>query len=1156
MGTRPNNNQERLNEKFIDLLDELASFMIKRGEQFRARAYQKAQEVIVLHSDDITSDNYVNLQKSAGIGETIMKKFKEFIETGTLKVLERERANPQNIFAEIYGIGPKKAAELVEKGIKTIADLREKQSEVLNPIQRVGLKYYEDILERIPRAEIDEYDEVFKHVLEGTGLKYEIVGSYRRGAKTSGDIDVILTSRSEKSFRDFVDRLLEHGIILEILSRGSSKCLVIAKLPDAKHARRVDFLYSTPEEYPFSVLYFTGSKIFNTVMRARALSMGYSMNEHGITKRGTKEKILDIFPDERSIFTFLGMEYKNPEERVDGRSVITKMESPVIDINIVPTIPPIITKGVTPKNKTVKKRLTKEESEIEKAKKEEEKTLLKMEQLKIKEAKQFAEKEAKEAKKLALKTAKEAQKETRRIQKQEKSTKKNKTVKQRPKEPTPKELISTPKESTLKEPTPKESSPKEPTTKESSTKKNKIKDSSKTIKIRRPKMKEVPIPSIPSTSCPPIDLNSTDPILHSLQHFKVQGFPILDTLSEETLNQMLLAANTTYYNTTDTGFQILTDNEYDILKEFIQNKYPKNIVVQEIGAPVVEKNKVTLPYQMPSMDKIKPNTGALQSWKLKYKGPYTISCKLDGVSGMYSTEGPVPKLYTRGNGTVGQDISHLIPYLRLPSFNIDNTINQKIVIRGEFVISKQTFREKYADTFANARNLVAGTINRLTVNDTIRDIDFVTYEVIEPMVKPSTQMAKLQEWGFNTVQNRNLEREQLSNNHLSEILVDWRKNYIYEIDGIIVSNDSVYRRGSKNPEHAFAFKMVLSDQMTEAKVLDVIWTASKDGYLKPRVQIEPVQLSGVKIEYATGFNAAFIETNKIGMGAIIQIIRSGDVIPHIKSVIVPAEHAKMPTVPYIWNSTHVDILLEDASMDATVREKNITGFFRGIEVDGLSSGNVARIVTAGYDTVPKILAMSKTDLLTIEGFKEKMADKIYNGIREKTESASLEQLMAASNIFGRGFSDKRIGLILEECPDILVSTEDISTKMKRVKGIKGMAAKTAEAFVEKIPDFLGFMEECKLLDKVSNKSNKNEMVETSDKTHPLYKKSIVMSGTRDKELEKAIVDVGGILGSSVSKNTFAVITPDIDAKTGKVATARELGVPIYTAEQFRSLLLK
>ena len=173
----------------------------------------------------------------------------------------------------------------------------------------------------------------------------------------------------------------------------------------------------------------------------------------------------------------------------------------------------------------------------------------------------------------------------------------------------------------------------------------------------------------------------------------------------------------------------------------------------------------------------------------------------------------------------------------------------------------------------------------------------------------------------------------LSNELLSEVLVKWRADYLYEIDGVIVTDDNVYPRKSGNPEHSFAFKMVLSDQIAEVKVVDVLWNPSKDGYLKPRVQIEPIQLGGVKIEYATGFNAAFIEQNKIGLGALIQIIRSGDVIPHIRSVTIPAEAPKMPLVPYKWNDTHVDIMLEDIGSDTTVREKNITGFFRGIGVD-------------------------------------------------------------------------------------------------------------------------------------------------------------------------------------------------------------------------------
>jgi NAD-dependent DNA ligase len=671
-------------------------------------------------------------------------------------------------------------------------------------------------------------------------------------------------------------------------------------------------------------------------------------------------------------------------------------------------------------------------------------------------------------------------------------------------------------------------------------------------------MENAVIPTVPSILCP-IDHSSSDPILHALQHFKTEGIKVLESMNEDTLNTMLIKSNDAYYNVSAGERALLTDNEYDILKEHILERFPKNMGVQDIGAPVQGKNKVTLPYNLPSMDKIKPDTGALTGWKQKYSGPYVLSCKLDGVSGMYvvgkgtegtkSTkgtkgQGTVAKLYTRGNGTVGQDISHLIPYLNLPN-------EPGLVVRGEFIMKKAVFLAKYADHFANARNLVAGTINRLTVDEKIRDIDFVAYEVIAPVLKPSEQMAKLTETGFKTVQNMTM--ADVTNDSLSDTLVKLRKEYEYEIDGIIVCHDQVHSRTDGNPDYAFAFKMVLSDQMAEVKVLDVLWTASKDGYLKPRVQIEPVQLSGVRIEYATGFNGAFIETNRIGLGAVIQIIRSGDVIPHIRAVISPAEYPKMPTVAYTWNATHVDIMLEDKESDATVREKNITGFFRGVEVDGLSAGNVSRIVAAGFDTVPKILKMTKADFLTIDGFKDKLATKIHDGIRDKVAAANLTTLMAASNLFGRGFSDKRIALALEEYPDVLTSSESTVDKVKRLSETKGMAKKTAEAFVEAIPAFLGFMEDCGLVEKVRRSAVSENPVE--DTSHPLYKKSIVMSGTRDKELEAALSRVGAVLGSSVSSKTFAVITPEIDGTTGKVATAKSLGLKVMTPEEFKRVYL-
>jgi len=266
MATKPSG---RLNEKFIDLMEQLSDIMLKQGEPFRARAYQKAQESIMSFQDDILSPD--QLKGLPGIGSTIMEKLNEYMATGTLKVIEREKNNPVNILADIYGIGPKKAKELVEKGIVSIAQLRENQ-QMLNDIQKVGLRYYEDILKRIPRSEIQQYETIFvndfKKVATPTS-RFEIVGSYRRGAQNSGDIDVIITSESPQVFVNFINELIKEKIILEVLSRGNTKCLVIAKIPGSDSARRVDFLYSSPEEYPFSVLYFTGSKIFNTVMRSR-----------------------------------------------------------------------------------------------------------------------------------------------------------------------------------------------------------------------------------------------------------------------------------------------------------------------------------------------------------------------------------------------------------------------------------------------------------------------------------------------------------------------------------------------------------------------------------------------------------------------------------------------------------------------------------------------------------------------------------------------------------------------------------------------------------------------------------------------------------------------------------------------------------------------
>ena len=649
----------------------------------------------------------------------------------------------------------------------------------------------------------------------------------------------------------------------------------------------------------------------------------------------------------------------------------------------------------------------------------------------------------------------------------------------------------------------------------------------------------------------------------------------MDGLGKAVLKKALKYAVDLYYNEPEKVF--LSDNEFDVIKEYYDKKFEP---FMEIGAPIKQdKAKVTLPYPMPSMDKIKPSTGALDKWLAKYNDPseYVVSGKLDGISGLYvvnTKSGKTEKkLYTRGNGEVGQDISGLIPYLKLPIVTGDG----EVAIRGEFIISKKNFEEHFKGTGAkNARNTVSGIIGRKTVKpENVKLVDFVAYELMKPEMKISEQLEYISKLAdANVVKYKKMKK--LTNSELSNQLVDFRNNYKYETDGIIVAHDKLYKvRKNKNPEHAFAFKMVVSDQVVEAKVVDVIWTPSKDGYLKPRVRIEPVEIGGVTIEYATGFNAAFIEKNKIGVGALIQLVRSGDVIPDIKKVVVPAAEPLMPDVPYVWGKTHVDIMLaeENKAKDPIVKAKNITGFFRALDTEGLSSGTVDKLIAAGYDDVCKIIRITKEDLLKLDGFKEKRAAKIHGAIGKALEKASPILLMKASNVFGRGFGERRLEPIFEKYPDILVSKESNADKIKKVTTVPGIATLTASAFVEKIPEFLSFIKECGLEDrfiksgkqgkegKEGKKGQKEKAImivqeKKGDPSHPLYGKNIMFTGFRPKEVMTALKELGAKIGTSVSKKTFVLVVKDADEESGKTMKAKELGVPVMVIDDFREKYMK
>jgi DNA ligase (NAD+) len=606
-------------------------------------------------------------------------------------------------------------------------------------------------------------------------------------------------------------------------------------------------------------------------------------------------------------------------------------------------------------------------------------------------------------------------------------------------------------------------------------------------------------------------------------------------LSEKDLFLLLKHLDDLYYN----DETIITDIEYDILREYSENKYPNNTYFHCIGSEISNNEKVKLPIFMGSMNKIKSENNLIDNWIKKYKGNYVVSSKLDGVSGLYVKQNNCEQLFTRGNGEYGRDISKFIPYLNLPKHDHD------IIIRGEFIMSKEIFDAKYKNKFSNSRNLISGIINKKIINETINDIDFVCYELIDQIMKPKEQLEKLSELNYKIVEYSLFDI--IHNEILTSYLLTLKNNYKYKIDGLIITNNHIYERTSGNPEHSFAFKMITDNQIAQATVLDVLWSPSKNGYLKPRIQIHPVLIDNVNIQYLNGFNAYYIEQNKINTGTVLQIIRSGDVIPHILNVVSPSSNGKMPDCSYKWTSSKIDIIIEDMENE-TLKLKQLTLFFKTLEVEDLSEKNIKKIMDTGNNTIEKIIKMKLTEFLSIKGFQERMANKIFNGIHEKLNNATIEQLMVGSNIFNRGTSINKINLIFEVYPNLLQDNIDPQEKIIKITKIKGMSLNSATQFIEKLPSFFDF------LNKILNETQIQKILLPIKKeiisNHILYKKTIVITGFRNQELTEKIENVGGVISNIITNKTFLLITKNSNIINTKMREAKKINIPILSLEEF------
>ena len=636
-------------------------------------------------------------------------------------------------------------------------------------------------------------------------------------------------------------------------------------------------------------------------------------------------------------------------------------------------------------------------------------------------------------------------------------------------------------------------------------------------------------------------------------------FGELEKISEKQLEEVLLLAQDKFFNSDS---PIFPDEIYDILIDYLKFKFPKNKISKNIGAKVKSsERKKKLDYYLGSMDKIKPPSDQLEKWKSKYDSPYILTDKLDGISALLVYSKDSIKMSTRGTATEGLDISNLINYINVPSYidikkmmtrmNIRGSKNL-LAVRGELVISKKLFKSNWSSTMKNSRNTVSGLVNSKTINPNIaNDTDFIVYELVDPNYSILDQFNYLKKLKFKTVNY--IETNKMDYDILSANLKKRRETSEYDIDGIVVYNNDLHQKNtSGNPKYAFAFKDILEDQKAVTEIVDIEWNVSKDGYINPTVIIKPVTIGGVRIERVTAYNAKFVVNNKLGKGAKVEIIRSGDVIPKINKVISPSKKIDLPKIKYHWNETEVDFIVDSMEGNKQIQIKNIHYFFSKLDTKGLGEKIVEKLYDSGIDTILKILKSKKEDFLKVEGFKEKSSQNLEDSIKKSVSNVELSTIFSASNKLGHGHGRERAKMILNVYPNIMTEYKKWSKEdfISKISEIPQWDEKTSKQFVDNFPKFIKFYDEISKYITI-RKMNSNNVDSNNQKNKKgiFSGKVFVFTGFRDSDLKEKIENKGGIVKDTLNSKTDFLIVKDKDSGSSKIKKAEELKVKIMTKDE-------
>lgn len=628
----------------------------------------------------------------------------------------------------------------------------------------------------------------------------------------------------------------------------------------------------------------------------------------------------------------------------------------------------------------------------------------------------------------------------------------------------------------------------------------------------------------------------------------------LQNISPEKIGELLMDAKKAYYTSSK---PIMDDHTYDTLEEILRQKLPYHRIFTKVGHSNLntgfDKKKHSLP--MGSQNKVKLYDDLVHYFELKKIAADTtflVQPKCDGLSlEIEYQNGKLIDAITRGDGFTGDIITQNV--VKMKNFVL-NPKDFTGSVRCEIVVTKKDFQklnEISPEKYSNSRNAASGLSQRL---DSLYS-EYCTLMAVDILPSPSTEMAKvelLKTLGFTAVETINCSTFPDIEVVYQRFLTKDRITYPYDIDGLVIKiNDLEIAKklGAKNnrPKFQVAYKFPAESNQSQIKKIE--WQVGPMGFITPVAEIDPIELAGAVITFASLGNYDLVIKKDLNIGDIIEISRRGDVIPHIEKVITKVTPGHTD-IPEICPSCHTTLIKEDKYLYCPNQKDclvQILGSLRlfcdTLGILGLSDKTIAKLYQAGKIRLPgDFYKLEIADISNLDNLGEKSAKNIIYQIQSK-KTLTLKQVFDAAVI--PNFSAQRIQQLISagfNTPEKLLNISQ--NELETLPGFQKTLADKVWQGIQLRKEWLE-----SILSQITLKSTNNSQ-KLSGLTFCITGD---LSISRPKFIE--IIEAnGGKFVSAVSQNTDYLLTNEIDSKSSKFVTAKKLDVKIITENDFQKLL--